>query len=101
MANSDLDAMVTGFRPDIIESETNQRAKKAQKDERDLLTPFAQVIITHLEHERAQVSDISSFMLDKVDSPSALLDEFRARKLYIKKLEELESWIKIRLSKIN
>lgn len=99
--DNDILNLHTGFRPlfNEQESETNSEAVKRQQQERNELAPFAELLLSHLEHEKAQVSDLSSFMVDKIEKPEELLDEIRARKLYVKKIEELQAWITTRMSK--
>jgi hypothetical protein len=94
--DNDIQALYTGFRPQIDETKSNVRAKKQQKNERDLLLPLAKMIIDHLERE-CRLNE--SVLTIKSTTPDKLFHELEARKRYVKKIQELEAWIQSRLSK--
>lgn len=86
----------------FINEDLNETAKdeiKKQKRQQSDLLPIADDLIKIFEKAKASVWSVESFPLDKIENAQDLLDEIRARKLYIKFIGELEGWILTRLSK--
>lgn len=77
------------------------RAAKARAGEqarqRSELMPISNDLLKKLQEERAKVVSVESFILGKIENPQQLLDEFRARQIYLGYLKELESWIRARI----
>lgn len=86
------------FINDKLNRPANKEKEEAAKKRSELL-PVAEDILKHIADERSKVVSVQSFMFDKIDNPQDMLDELRARKMYLNYLQELQTWIVTRLSK--
>jgi hypothetical protein len=80
-------------------NESATEEKRKQKQQRSDLLPVASDLLKILEKEKASVMAVDSFPLDKIEDAQKLLDELRARQLYLTFIGRLEGWILTRLQK--
>lgn len=76
------------------EEATRELENRAEAAER--ISPSLDVVMTVIEAERSQVSDIRSYLSAGV-SKEAAQDEYRARELYLGFLDRLEGTLKAML----
>jgi hypothetical protein len=88
----------SAFVNDTLNESATEEIKK-QKQQRSDLLPIAKDLVAIIEKEKARVWSVESFALDKTLNKQDLLDEIRARKLYIGFLGDLEGWILTRIQK--
>lgn len=71
---------------------------ETQKRQRNDLLPVAKDILEYINKEKTNISNLESFVFEKIENPQDLLDDLRARKIYLAYLREFEKWITLRLS---
>lgn len=87
------------FSNERLESRKTATVAGEQSRQASELAPIGNDLIKKIQQEIESVRSVESFMLEKIEDPQQLLDEIRARKLYISYLKGLEAWIRMRLKR--
>lgn len=80
-------------------TETTSVAIQEQKTQKIGLLPIYKDIKAFVESEKQAAQDLAKLDLEKIDNPTGLLDELRARKTYLGFLERFETWMDSKLNK--
>ena len=98
--DKDVESLHTGLRPTFGNEEQTEGVKAEklkQKEQRSALTPLAQDIRGYIKEEILAVGDVRSYLKEQKGSSQAIMDEFRARELYLGYLMRFEAWLTNRL----
>lgn len=101
----DPDALHTGGSSAIFGNEEQSESTKVEKDKQrrqhNELIPHANDILNYIQEEKSAIADIRAYIkeLGPKATKTALMDEYRARELYLGYLERFEKWMILRIAK--